>query len=136
MRGSTSNERVRVLIADDNCGIREAVKSTIGAAFDVVGEAADGFTLVDLERALEPSIGIIDISMPHQNGILAVEAIRSRGSKMKIVFLTVHEDPDFVRAAFDCGAVGYVIKRRMTRDLPEALDAALAGDTFISSSSD
>ena len=131
-----SNDLVRVLIADDNFGIREAVKNAIGERFEIVGEAADGLELVALERVLEPSIGIIDISMPKQNGIQAVEAIKSRGSEMKIVFLTVHEDPDFVKAAFDCGAVGYVVKRQMASDLPKALDVAIAGGIFTSCSGD
>jgi DNA-binding NarL/FixJ family response regulator len=62
---------------------------------------------------LEPDVGIIDISMPIMNGILAAAEIRKRGSTMKLVFLTVNEDRDFVQAAFESGASGYVVKRQM-----------------------
>jgi len=72
--------------------------------------------------------------MPVMNGIDAAIKIVKQGSATKMIFLTVNEDLDFVRAAFDAGGCGYVIKRSMAADLPKALKAARAGTRFISSS--
>ena len=126
------NDRVRIVVVDDNRGMRETVVKLLEGDFDIVGQAADGASLVELEKELKPSIGIMDISMPKLNGMQAASAIRARGSEMKIVFLTVHEDPDFVKAAFESGAVGYVVKRHMARELRTALDKVIGGGTFVS----
>jgi DNA-binding NarL/FixJ family response regulator len=110
----------------------EAVKTIIGAEYEVVGAVNDGLQLVKAEASLEPDIGIIDISMPVMNGITAAGEIAKRGSAIKIIFLTVNEDLDFVRAAFETGGMGYVIKRQMATDLPTALKEALAGRRYLS----
>src|SRR6478736_7873872 len=108
--------RARVLLADDNREMIEAVKTIIGADYEIVGAVNDGLQLVKAEESLEPDIGIIDISMPVMNGITAAGEIAKRGSAIKIIFLTVNEDLDFVRAAFETGGMGYVIKRQMATD--------------------
>jgi DNA-binding NarL/FixJ family response regulator len=127
-----NKRRARVLLADDNREMIEAVKTIIGADYEIVGAVNDGLQLVKAEESLEPDIGIIDISMPVMNGIAAAGEIAKRGSAIKIIFLTVNEDRDFVRAAFECGGLGYVIKRQMATDLPTALEEALAGRRFVS----
>ena len=119
-------------MADDNRDMLEAVKSILGSDYEVVGAVNDGLQLVKAEASLEPDIGIVDISMPVMNGITAAGEIAKRGSLIKIIFLTVNEDLDFVRAAFECGGIGYVIKRQMATDLPAALEEALAGRRFVS----
>jgi DNA-binding NarL/FixJ family response regulator len=110
----------------------EAVKSIIGSDYDVVGAVNDGLELVKAEASLQPDIGIVDISMPLMNGLTAASEIAKRGSAMKVIFLTVNEDCDFVRAAFETGGIGYVIKRQMASDLPDALKEAVAGRRFVS----
>lgn len=123
---------VRVILADDNKEMRDTVRRLLAPEFEVVGSVADGQALVDAVALLEPEIGIIDISMPIMNGIQAVGVIGSKGSAMKSIFLTVNEDSDYVRAAFEKGASAYVIKRQMASDLPIALKEVLAGHTFVS----
>jgi DNA-binding NarL/FixJ family response regulator len=72
--------------------------------------------------------------MPALNGIETAIQLKQRGSKAKVLFLTIHEDVDFLEAALRTGASGYVLKRRMASDLRQAIRDALAGKTFISSS--
>ncbi len=72
--------------------------------------------------------------MPILNGIEAAHRLKQTGSRSKLVFLTMHEDPDFVRAALAEGALGYVAKSRLATDLPAAIHAALAGRLFVSPS--
>ena len=73
---------------------------------------------VDAVSKTHPDVGVVDIVMPVMNGIGATAEINSCGSSMKMIFLTVNKDPDFVGAAFEAGASGYVIKRQMASDLP------------------
>src|SRR5207245_5996173 len=106
---ATAKRPLRVLLADDNMDILEAVKAIIGHDYEIVSAVHDGLQLVKAEAFLRPDIGIVDISMPVMNGITAAGEIAKRGSSMKVIFLTVNEDCDFIRAAFECGGVGYVI---------------------------
>ena len=128
-----TKKRVRLIVADDNKEMRNTVIRVLEPKYEVVGAVSDGRALVDAVSELEPDIGIIDISMPIMNGILAATEIKKRGSTMKLIFLTVNEDRDFVQAAFESGASGYVVKRQMASDLSDALEETLAGRTFISS---
>jgi DNA-binding NarL/FixJ family response regulator len=123
-----------VLVADDNREMRNIVVRLLEDQFDIVGAVSDGQALVEAESKLHPSIGILDISMPIMSGIEAAIEMRKRGSTMKIVFLTVNEDADFVTAALATGATGYVLKRNMVTDLVTAINEASAGRTFISPS--
>jgi len=100
--------------------------------FDVVGAVEDGEALVEAAGNLQPDVIITDISMPKLNGIEAADRLRESGSSSKIVFLTVHADPDFVQAALKTGALAYVSKSRITTDLLIAVEEALNGCTFVS----
>jgi DNA-binding NarL/FixJ family response regulator len=100
--------------------------------FEVVGAVGDGDALLEAASRMKPDVCVIDISMPIMSGIEAANEIRASGSIVKIVFLTVHEDPDFLQAALETGALGYVVKSRVVTDLSPAINAALAGRLFIS----
>jgi DNA-binding NarL/FixJ family response regulator len=102
--------------------------------YEVVGAVADGQSLIDVESKTMPDVCVIDISMPVLDGLGAATELDVRRSKAKIVFLTVNEDPDFLRAALKMGALGYVLKSRMASDLCPAIKEALAGRPFISPS--
>lgn len=124
--------RPRVIIADDNIDILNAVSSVLSDEFEIVRAVGDGRSLVDGVEELHPDIGIVDISMPVMNGLKAAAEIARKHLPFKLIFLTVHENPDLVRAAFACGASAFVNKRQMMSDLPLAIEAAIAGDRFIS----
>ncbi len=119
-------------VADDNKEVREMVLHLLTPNFDVVGTASDGAAAVEMVMLLDPEIIVMDISMPVMSGIEAAAGIKSKGSKAKTVFLTVHDDPDFVRAALKVGASGYVVKSQMATDLNTALRVAMEGNLFIS----
>ena len=84
---------------------------------------------------MEPDVLVVDISMPVINGLEAARILKKTGCKSKIVFLTAHDDADFINAAQAAGGLGYVLKQQMATDLPVAVKSAMAGKTFISSSS-
>ena len=102
--------------------------------FDVIGVVRDGSALLEAASKMQPDVCVIDISMPVINGIEAATRLKKSGSTAKIIFLTVHEDPDFVQAALETGALGYVLKSRMASDLRVAVKGAMDGQLFISTS--
>jgi DNA-binding NarL/FixJ family response regulator len=124
--------RMRVLLADDHEAVLRATTALLGPDFEVVGTATDGQSLVNSTLRLNPDLLIVDISMPVLNGIEAIRRLREAGSTAKVVFLTVHDDPDFAQAAMAVGASGYVTKPRMATDLIAAIKEVLAGRSFVS----
>lgn len=126
--------RARILLADDHKEMRERVVSLLQDEFDVVGAVEDGCALMEAELRMQPDVCVVDISMPGLCGLDAAAQLRARGSKTKVVVLTVYDDSDFLEAALTSGALGYVVKSRMTSDLCVAIHEALAGRLFISPS--
>jgi DNA-binding NarL/FixJ family response regulator len=111
-----------------------ALPRLLEPGFEVVGAVADGNALVHAFGQLHPDVCVIDISMPYLNGIEAAIKLRECESDARIVFLTVNEDSDFVRAALRKGAPGYVVKSRMANDLCAAINGAIGGHLFVSPS--
>lgn len=126
--------RARILLADDHKEIRDRAVRLLEPEFEVVGTVADGKALVKAFAQLKPDVCVIDISMPLLSGIDAAIKLRENGSEARIVFLTVNEDSDFVRAALRTGALGYVVKSRMASDLCSAINGAISGRLFVSPS--
>ena len=100
--------------------------------FDVVGKVRDGRALVEDAMLLKPDLIVTDVSMPVLNGIEAADLLRQSGCKSRIIFLTVHSDPDFVRRCLSTGAFGYVVKSRIASELLPAIREALEGSIFVS----
>ena len=126
--------RVRILLADDHKEIRDRAVRLLEPEFEVVGTVADGAALLKASVQMKPDVCVIDISMPQLNGIEAALKLRESGSEARIVFLTINEDSDFVRAALRTGALGYVVKSRMASDLCAAVNGAISGNLFVSPS--
>ena len=124
--------RARILLADDHDDMRERVKRHLEHEFEVLRSVENGLALLEAAVELQPDICLLDISMPILDGIETATRLRECGCEAQIVFLTIHEDPDFVQAALKTGALGYVVKRRMVSDLRMAIQEALAGRRFIS----
>ena len=127
------SRKVRVLLADDHPLLLKEVVSLLEPTFEVVGRVGDGKSLFESAMKLQADVIITDISMPILNGIEAANKLKVSGCRSKIVFLTVHSDPEFVRACLATGALGYVVKIQMETDLVPAIREALAGRIFISS---
>jgi DNA-binding NarL/FixJ family response regulator len=125
--------RARILLADDHEEMRARVVRLLGHEFEILDAVEDGSALLQAASRLKPDVCLLDISMPVINGIEAATKLKQRGATAKIIFLTIHEDLDFLQAALKTGASGYVIKRQMTSDLRTAVKEALAGRIFISS---
>jgi DNA-binding NarL/FixJ family response regulator len=122
----------RILLADDQQEILEAVKSILSREFEVVGTAENGMHAVELAMDLKPDILVLDISMPLVNGIEAACQLKGKASRIRIVFLTAHTDPEFVEAALAAGALGYVLKAFVAGELVKAIWDAFHGEIFIS----
>ncbi len=124
--------KIRVVLADDHKALLARVRRTLCEDFEVVATAEDGNQAVDAVVLLNPDVLVIDISMPVLDGLQAAKRLQKANCPTKVVFLTIHEDPDFVAAALSVGASGYVTKARLSTDLVPAIRAALQGRTFVS----
>jgi DNA-binding NarL/FixJ family response regulator len=113
----------------------ERVTTLLQPTFDVVGVAHNGFEMVEEAMRLNPDVIVADISMPRLDGIEAAGRLREMGARAAIVFLTIHEGPEFVEACLATGARGFVVKSHMKADLVPAINAALSGRRFVSSTS-
>jgi DNA-binding NarL/FixJ family response regulator len=119
-------------VADDHLIVLETVVPILEPAFRVIGTACDGKAAVEAEGRLHPDVVVMDISMPVMSGIDAAKMMRKKGSKAKIVFLTVHQDSDILAVSKLAGGLGYVVKNRLGTDLVRAIEEALAGHSFVS----
>ncbi len=123
----------QVLLADDQPEMLREVSELLRNEFEVVDTWVDGRCVIDSVACLDPDLLALDISIPVMNGIEAAENLKRSASRAKIVFLTSHEDRDYVEAAFSAGALGYVLKPRLTQDLIQAKRGVLGGCGFVSS---
>ena len=124
--------RPRVLLADDHIVFLESVSRLLAATFDIVAVAGDGRQALDLAMRLRPDVVVLDVAMPELDGFQTLDQLRRDGSDTRVVFLTMHRDDEFVCAAINAGAHGYVLKSRI-HDLISAIDHALAGRLFVPS---
>jgi DNA-binding NarL/FixJ family response regulator len=125
---------VRVLLADDHKPLLYHVARMLEPEFDVVGTFTDGQALLEAAARLHPDVLVLDISMPGLSGLEVARELKKAGSHAKIIFLTVHDESDFVRESFASGGSAYVVKPRLGADLVLAIREVLAGHTFISPS--
>jgi DNA-binding NarL/FixJ family response regulator len=123
---------MRVVLADDHRGLLEVVRSLLEIEVDIVECVDNGESLVKGAMKLHPDVIVTDISMPKLGGLEDVDRLRESGCSSKVVFLTVHRDPDFIDAALKTGALAYVLKTSVATDLLFAIQEALAGRVFVS----
>jgi len=128
------SQSCRVLIADDHAIIRAGLRAllTTAANHEIVGEAADGNEAIQMVSQLKPQILLIDLSMPHMNGTEAIQVIRDRYPGVKIIALTVHRTEEYVRAALDAGANGYMLKDDTHQELLNSIQSVIKGQTYLS----
>jgi two-component system NarL family response regulator len=125
--------RLRVLLVDDHELMRQGLRSILEREdeVEVVGEAADGRTALELARTLVPDVVIMDVAMQDLNGIEATRQIRAECPGVKVLALSSHSDARYVTAMLDAGASGYVLKANAYDDLRRALDAARRGRSYL-----
>jgi DNA-binding NarL/FixJ family response regulator len=116
MSGAGSAERPRVLLADDHPAMLALTADALGGECTVVGRVGDGSQLLAEAERLRPDVIVLDITMPRLDGIEAARLLRRWHPSARLVFLIVHEDADYARAALDAGGLGYVVKRFTSRN--------------------
>jgi len=133
MRSSTtSSDAARVLIVDDNSEILERTAAVLERDCVIVAAVQDGLSALEAERTLQPDVIVLDISMPGMTGFEVASRLRRSGSRAAVVFLTVHDEADFVTAARAAGGLGFVLKPRLADDLTVAVREARQGRPFVS----
>ena len=125
--------RPRLVLADDHTLIVHGLRYMLEADCDVVGIASDGRALVEIVQKTRPDLVLLDISMPLLNGIDAAREIRKNWPEIRIVFLTMHADRDYVIEAFRAGASGYLLKSSAEEELSSAIRKVLAGKVYVTS---
>jgi DNA-binding NarL/FixJ family response regulator len=123
---------MRVLLGDDHALVLGGIKSLLQSRYEVVGAAQDGRQLVDAALRLKPDFVILDVSMPQLNGLEAARQIRLSLPSAKLIFLSMHANPMYLRKAFDVGASAYVLKAGVVEELVEAMRQVSEGNTYVS----
>jgi DNA-binding NarL/FixJ family response regulator len=121
---------------EDFAPYRRFICSTLAGlrGFQVVGEVCDGLEAVQKAEELRPDLILLDIGLPTLNGIEVARRIRKLSPESKIIFVSQESSADVVQAALALGAQGYVVKAQAATDLVAAVEAVLAGKTFVSGS--
>ncbi|HEU5254422.1 MAG TPA: response regulator [Vicinamibacterales bacterium] len=129
-----SGPKPRILLVDDHRQFLDAVAAMLAEDFDVVGAATDGRHALAVAADVDPEVIVLDVEMPALDGFQTLRALQQAGfATTPAVFLSMHDADEYVNEAFRCGARGYVVKPRISRDLVSALDQALLGRAFVPS---
>jgi DNA-binding NarL/FixJ family response regulator len=123
--------RPRVLLADDHRLLREAFARLLEPDCDVVGTAADGRAVLATAPKLRPDIVVLDIAMPLLNGLDAARQLKRLMPEVKVIFLTVNEDPDVASEAFRAGASGFLLKNSAAAELTQAVQEVYRGRSYV-----
>ena len=124
-------KRPRVLLADDHRLLREAFVKLLEPDCDVVGAVADGRALLEAAPKLRPDIVVLDVAMPQLNGLDAARQLKRQMPEVKVIFLTVSEDPSLAAEAFRVGASGFLLKNSAASELLKAIQEALQGRSYV-----
>ena len=124
----------KIVIVENYRILREGLRALISSNPDleVVGEAEDGKEAIQCVAKLAPDLALVDLSMPRMNGLDAIREIKSRCPKTKVVALTVHKAEEYVLAALEAGANGYVLKDANHAELMVAIETVLDGNAYLS----
>jgi DNA-binding NarL/FixJ family response regulator len=125
--------RTRILLADDHRLLIEACVTLLEPEFEVVGIVTDGQALLPKAVALRPDVIVLDIGMPLLNGLDAGRQLKHSMAGVKLIFLTMNQDPDLAKEALALGASGFLLKTSAARELPQAIRTALRGETYVTS---
>jgi two-component system response regulator NreC len=128
-----SKSNIRVMVADDHAILRSGLKMLINAQADmeVVSEAANGEQAINAIRETKPNVALMDLTMPPAGGLGAIQNIIRDFPETRVLVLTMHDDPAYLRSVFAAGASGYVLKRSVDEELLAAIRAVHRGGTFV-----
>lgn len=124
---------IKVMITDDHVMIREGIRQILefDGKIEVIAEAGDGVECLSLLEKNMPQVLLLDINMPHKNGIEALKEIRDKNMPVKVLILTVHNEVDYLIKAVDIGVDGYLLKNSGSAELIKAIDSVLKGESYI-----
>ena len=124
----------KVLIADDHQLFREGLVNLLSSApdIDVIAEAEDGKDATEKTKKLKPDVLLIDIGMPHMNGIEATRVLKKDMPELKIIAVSMHSDRQFVKGILEAGADGYLLKNCTYRQLIDAIQSVKSGKKYLS----
>jgi DNA-binding NarL/FixJ family response regulator len=131
-RDRDTSEPPRAVVVEDHAPMRAYIVKLLEKEFIVARVVADAESLLAAWREANPDVIVLDISLPGWNGFEAATRLRAAGCGAPIVFCSVHQEPEYVAAAWKVGAAGYVAKRDMSVELVSALRCALRGKRFVS----
>ncbi len=124
-------KRPRVILADDHLLVLDALKNLLEPEFEVVGRFMDGHTLVEEAEKLNPNVVVLDIGMPTMNGLNAGQRLKKAMPTVKLIYLTMNQDPDLAAEAFRLGASGFVVKSAAASELQQALREVVRGGAYV-----
>jgi two-component system response regulator NreC len=124
---------IQILLAEDHVIVRQGLRALLEqAGMAVIGEASDGPEALRIAHEQHPDVAVLDIGMPHLNGIETARRLREALPQTKIILLTMHTEDPYVLEAVQAGAVGYVLKTQATLDLVQAIRDVLQGEIYLS----
>jgi DNA-binding NarL/FixJ family response regulator len=121
----------RVILADDHRIVLDALKNLIEPEFEVVGMFADGLALLEAAPKLNPNVIVLDIGMPNMNGLNAGQRLKQLMPTVKLIYLTMNQDPDMAAEAFRLGASAFLVKNSAGSELVRALREVVRGGTYV-----
>ena len=124
-------KRPRIMLADDHRLLREAFARLLEADCDVVGSVADGRAMLAAAADRRPDIVVLDVAMPLLNGLDAARQLKRDMPEVKVIFLTMSEDPDVAAEAFRVGASGYLLKNSAASELLQAIREVSRGRSYV-----
>ncbi len=126
--------KITVILADDHTIVRKGLRVLLEDAgfINVVAEADDGHQILELVDEYQPDVVVMDISMPHLNGLEATRRIKANYPAIKVVILTMHLDEEYVLQSLHAGAQGYVVKQSAPKELVRAIEQALKDQIYVS----
>src|SRR5271163_3821820 len=123
--------RTRVLLADDHQMLVDALKSVLEPRCEVVGSVTDGRSLLDAAEKLRPDVIVLDIAMPQLNGLDAGRKLQQKMPAVKLIYMTMNEDPYLVGEAFRAGASAFLLKQAAGFELIDAIEKVLKGGKYL-----
>jgi DNA-binding NarL/FixJ family response regulator len=123
--------RTRVLLADDHQMLVDALKSVLEPRCEVVGSVTDGRSLLEAAERLQPEVIVLDIAMPQLNGLDAGRKLQQKMPGIKLIFMTMNEDPYLVGEAFRAGASAFLLKQAAGFELINAIEKVLKGGRYV-----
>jgi DNA-binding NarL/FixJ family response regulator len=124
-------KRPRIILADDHTLVLDALKNLLEPEFEVVGTFNDGLSLIDCAPKLNPNVIVLDIGMPTMNGLNAGQRLKQMLPAVKLIYMTMNQDPDMAGEAFRLGASAYLLKNSAGAELLRAIREVVRGGVYV-----